>query len=267
MPSAPPVRRTECSSEPVEFESSATWGRVSPRLLPGPSGSIESRHVDALIRITRPRSSPFLVEEPDPEQPFSGIAFAIRPAAGWSQPTLQAALLGVFGQLQSASCQTWLSTEHSFWPQTLGTQVRVSLYPDPVPLQRASFHGVRAIHAWQPAGRTQVPFDFVLIDREEPSVADEALFRALAALWRRDTFNISSTSRMAMHPAYQRVIGMGSIAVPLILRELQQRPDWWFWALQAITGVDPVPPSWRGSLREMSAAWLAWGQEYGYLAR
>lgn len=267
MSSAPALRRMERFRESLEFESSATWGYVSPRAIPGPSGSVESQHPDPLVRIRRPRSSPSVLEEPEAEEAFSCVTFAIRPASGWPQPTLQAALLGVFGQLQAGSCQSWLSTGvHSFWPQAIGPQVRVSLQPDPAPLQYGIFHGVRAMHAWQPTGRTHVPFDFMLIEREEPSVSDEALFRALAALWRRDTFNISSTSRMAMHPAYQRVIGMGSVAVPLILRELQERPDWWFWALQAITGVDPVPPGWRGSLHEMAAAWLAWGREHGYLA-
>lgn len=268
MSSAPALRRTERFPESIEFESSATWGQVSPRVVPGPSGSVEFQHPDPLIRIRRPRPSPVFFEEPDIEEATSGIAFAIGPASGWTQPSLQAALLGVFGQLQCGTPQTWPQAgAQSFWPQATGAHVRFSLQQGAAPLQIGSFHGVRANHAWQPAGRTHVPFDFMLVAREEPSVSDEALFRALAALWRRDTFNISSTSRMAMHPAYQRVIGMGSVAVPLILRELQGRPDWWFWALQAITGVDPVPPSWRGSLREMAAAWLAWGQEHGYLTR
>src|SRR5262245_41256831 len=101
---------------------------------------------------------------------------------------------------------------------------------------------------------------------DSPTVTDAARFRRLTALWKRDTLNVSSTTRMVMHPAYQRIIGMGPIAVPLIFRELQERPDWWFWALAAITGVDPVPSSSRGSLDEMSAAWLAWGRRCGYLA-
>ena len=89
-----------------------------------------------------------------------------------------------------------------------------------------------------------------------PSAADAARFRRLAALWKRDTLRLSSTTRIIMHPAYQRIIGMGPIALPLIFRELQQRPDWCFWALTSITGVNPVPPNARGSLHEMCAAWL-----------
>ena len=98
-------------------------------------------------------------------------------------------------------------------------------------------------------------------------VIDGAKFRALAAQWKRETTNISSMSRIVMHPAYQRIIGMGGAAVPLILCELQKQPDWWFWALSAITGADPVPAEKSGSLKDMTTAWLAWGQEHGYLAR
>jgi hypothetical protein len=45
------------------------------------------------------------------------------------------------------------------------------------------------------------------------------------------------------------------------LRELKKEPDHWFWALKAITGVDPVEPIQRGRVKEMAGAWLRWGKE------
>jgi hypothetical protein len=42
------------------------------------------------------------------------------------------------------------------------------------------------------------------------------------------------------HPAYQRIIEMGQPVMPLIFRELEREPDHWFWALQSITGENPV---------------------------
>ena len=92
----------------------------------------------------------------------------------------------------------------------------------------------------------------------------EVTFLQLAEQWRRETGMLSVVSKMAMHPAYQRIIGMGQPVVPLILRELEQGPDHWFWALQAITGDNPVPPEQRGNLAEMAAAWLEWGGGHGY---
>jgi len=91
-----------------------------------------------------------------------------------------------------------------------------------------------------------------------------ARFAALADTWRRETAVISSSTELAMHPAYQQIIGMGPDAVPLILRELEQRPAHWFWALKAITGEDPVPAEDRGRVSRMARAWLDWAKRQGY---
>jgi hypothetical protein len=92
----------------------------------------------------------------------------------------------------------------------------------------------------------------------------EVTFLELAERWRRETGMLSIVSKMSLHPAYQRIIGMGQPVVPLILRDLEQEPDHWFWALQSITGENPVLPEQRGNLELMAAAWLAWGKANGY---
>ena len=92
----------------------------------------------------------------------------------------------------------------------------------------------------------------------------EVTFLELAEQWRRETGMMSLVSKMSIHPAYQRIIGMGQAVVPLILRELEQEPDHWFWALQAITGANPVRSEQRGRLKQMAEAWIQWGRENGY---
>ena len=67
-----------------------------------------------------------------------------------------------------------------------------------------------------------------------------------------------------MNPSYQKIIGMGEKVVPLILRELETRPNHWFWALKAITGADPIQSHQRGKISEMTKAWLSWARENGY---
>jgi hypothetical protein len=67
-----------------------------------------------------------------------------------------------------------------------------------------------------------------------------------------------------MHPAYQRIIGMGQPVVSLIMRELEREPDHWFWALSAITAANPVKPEQRGKLKQMAQAWIEWGRVNGY---
>ncbi|MGH1397103.1 MAG: hypothetical protein ACRAVC_24170 [Trichormus sp.] len=92
----------------------------------------------------------------------------------------------------------------------------------------------------------------------------ESQFLELAEQWRRETGMLSVISKISMHPAYQRIIGMGQPVVPLIMRELESEPDHWFWALSAITGANPVKPEQRGKLQQMAEAWIEWGRANGY---
>lgn len=89
----------------------------------------------------------------------------------------------------------------------------------------------------------------------------ERTFHDLLDKWREETSFVSSVEKMAMHPAYQQIIGMGKEIVPLILRELQQEPDHLYWALSAITRENPVRPEEAGDLDKMTVSWLRWGIE------
>jgi hypothetical protein len=62
---------------------------------------------------------------------------------------------------------------------------------------------------------------------------------------------------------YQQIIGMGPGAVPLILAELSQETDHWFWALEAISSENPVPPEAAGDVEKAAEAWLDWGRRKG----
>ena len=92
----------------------------------------------------------------------------------------------------------------------------------------------------------------------------ESTFMQLAKQWRKETYTVSSTAKLASHPAYQQIIAMGEPVIPLLLRELERKPGHWFMALRAISGEDPVPPEFRGRTREMIKAWLEWGKLKGY---
>jgi hypothetical protein len=90
-------------------------------------------------------------------------------------------------------------------------------------------------------------------------------FRRLAEEWQDQARHMSVSRRMARLPAYQEIIAMGPPAVPLILEELRRRLDHWFLALEAITGVDPVPPELKGYVQAEADAWIAWGKAHGHL--
>ena len=90
------------------------------------------------------------------------------------------------------------------------------------------------------------------------------LFKRLSEDWRRNRPRGVDVADMVMHPSYQRIIGMGEDAIPLILNELDRQPDHWFWALHSITGADPVPKDCQGNISKMANAWIEWGRRNGF---
>ena len=78
---------------------------------------------------------------------------------------------------------------------------------------------------------------------------------------------MSSITEAVLCSAYQSIIGMGELAVPFLFAQLDSEgnePDQWFWALQAITGADPVKDEDRGNYVNMAASWLDWAKNQGY---
>jgi hypothetical protein len=104
---------------------------------------------------------------------------------------------------------------------------------------------------------------FIPISRQETDCAIK--FYELKSRWEAETSILSSITEIAMHPAYQQIIGMGRSAIPLILAEINRKPGHWFWALKSITGEDPVLPEQRGKVKEMAKTWLNWGKEQGFV--
>jgi hypothetical protein len=96
---------------------------------------------------------------------------------------------------------------------------------------------------------------------------DWMMFQRLRAQWEHECGISSSLTKIVLAPSYQRIIALGPKAIPLILRQLELEgddPDWWFWALEMLTGHDPVPENARGNTVAMAEAWLEWGKrEHG----
>ncbi|MCW8138043.1 MAG: hypothetical protein KIT58_03970 [Planctomycetota bacterium] len=90
-------------------------------------------------------------------------------------------------------------------------------------------------------------------------------FARLCESWKAHTGALSALDDIVLHPAYQRIIGMGEAALPLILRSLEAEPYHWFWALSAITDHDPDIDEEDANVESLSAYWLRWGRERGYV--
>ena len=94
-----------------------------------------------------------------------------------------------------------------------------------------------------------------------PSVESE--FTRLSSIWHRETGLSSRLDEKVRHWAYRQIIRMDAAVVPFILRDLERRPDHWFWALILITGENPGDQA--DDMRGAASAWISWGKDKGYL--
>ena len=102
--------------------------------------------------------------------------------------------------------------------------------------------------------------EVAVAEPKEVDIAKE--FSALASEWKEATWPISSLKKRIAHPAYLQIIGMGPVAIPLLLKELRREPDHWHYALEAITRQNPVPAD--ADMKALVEAWLTWGERRGY---
>jgi hypothetical protein len=105
----------------------------------------------------------------------------------------------------------------------------------------------------------------VVIAPAEDVTQMAARFQQYADIWDRETIYMSSTPRMVMHDAYQKIMAMGPRVVPILLADLQRTRRSWFWALRHLTNANPVPPEDQGNLDKMVSAWVSWGKHEGLI--
>lgn len=91
------------------------------------------------------------------------------------------------------------------------------------------------------------------------------VFEKRAAEWKADTSHLSSIDKKIEHPSYLRIIGMGPSVVPMIIRDLMEKPDHWFYALSIITGENPVKREDAGKMTRMRDAWVNWAKIRGII--
>ncbi len=97
----------------------------------------------------------------------------------------------------------------------------------------------------------------------EAGTAEAALerrFLDLAEQWHWETDCYSMSRQVLDHPAYREITAMGEVALPWILRDLEQTGGHWFEALRTITGENPASEAQRGRIDQVSDAWLEWGR-------
>jgi hypothetical protein len=113
--------------------------------------------------------------------------------------------------------------------------------------------------------RTRIIADRRLIHTQD--VLETCLYEHIER-WKADTIHLSSITKMLAHPSYLRIIGLArhfqNFEVErALLQELETEPDYWFDALAAITGEDPVQE--EHDFDEAVNAWLQWGRSKGII--
>ena len=83
-------------------------------------------------------------------------------------------------------------------------------------------------------------------------------FNSLKEKWVEETKIFSSLSTIYNHPAYEEIIKMGEDALPLIYHDSTNNDNFWFKALQNITGVNLTTKENQGRFQLLKKAWINW---------
>ena len=85
------------------------------------------------------------------------------------------------------------------------------------------------------------------------------IFSTLTVAWKRDTIFNSSATKILEHPAYQLIIQLGTSIVPLIINDLRNRNNHWYYALRILTGINP-PENACQNMHTVRRFWLQWAK-------
>lgn len=88
------------------------------------------------------------------------------------------------------------------------------------------------------------------------------IFLRLKEKWKVETLYTSSGTEIISNSAYRKIIDIGLMAVPWIIRELKKSDDHWFYALEKITGENPIKEQNIGKIKEMKNDWINWADKF-----
>ena len=103
---------------------------------------------------------------------------------------------------------------------------------------------------------------YLVLDVELPaeSLDTKLLFEKYVKKWKKETSHISQVSQRLQHPDYKRILNLGRHIVPSILKDLEKDPDHWFHALLYLTGENPIPSDFSGTVTDAAQIWIDWGK-------
>jgi hypothetical protein len=86
-------------------------------------------------------------------------------------------------------------------------------------------------------------------------------FELYSSIWKSETMFSSSSSEITNNSAYRSIIGLGTDIIPFIIEDLKESQDHWFYALELLTGENPISNEHRGIIHLMKSDWLNWAEK------
>ena len=86
-------------------------------------------------------------------------------------------------------------------------------------------------------------------------------FDLYSGIWKTETMFSSSSSEITNNSAYRSIIGLGKDIIPFIIEDLKQSENHWFYALELLTGENPIKSEHRGIINLMKSDWLNWAKK------
>jgi hypothetical protein len=86
-------------------------------------------------------------------------------------------------------------------------------------------------------------------------------FDLYSGIWKTETMFSSNSSEITNNSAYRSIIGLGKDIIPFIIEDLKQSENHWFYALELLTGENPIKSEHRGIINLMKSDWLNWAEK------
>ena len=85
-------------------------------------------------------------------------------------------------------------------------------------------------------------------------------FNSIKEMWWSETKNISIPSEKYKNKYYQEIINFGKNIIPYLLEDLDTPNGDWIYALNKITGENPVKSENIGQFHKMKQDWINWSK-------
>jgi hypothetical protein len=86
-------------------------------------------------------------------------------------------------------------------------------------------------------------------------------FLQLKEKWEVETLFVSSATDIINNGSYLAIISLGQEALSFIIKDFAKKDNHWFYALEVMTGKNPISEEHIGNIKLMKDDWINWAKE------